>query len=44
LVSGQRQKALDHWEEALRIEPDNKAAQMYLRMARNPPTPSEPPR
>src|SRR5260370_1451887 len=36
LVSGQRQKALDQWEEVLRAEPENKAAQMYLRMARHP--------
>jgi tetratricopeptide (TPR) repeat protein len=44
LVSGQRQKALEQWEEALRVEPDNKAAQMYLRMARHPSPHSDPPR
>jgi tetratricopeptide (TPR) repeat protein len=44
LVSGQRQKAIEQWEEALRAEPDNKVANMYLRMARNPPAVTEPPK
>jgi tetratricopeptide (TPR) repeat protein len=43
LVDGQRQRAIEQWEEALRFEADNKAAQMYLRMAKSPPAPSEPP-
>jgi Tfp pilus assembly protein PilF len=44
LVTGQRQKALEQWEEALRIEPENKAAQMYMRMATHPSGTSDRPR
>lgn len=36
LVSGQRVKAIAEWEQALRVDPDNKSAQMYLRMASDP--------
>ena len=43
LVSGQRQEALTTWQEALRRDPQNKVAQMYLRMAQNPPASSTPP-
>jgi Tfp pilus assembly protein PilF len=35
LTSGQRRQAIEQWQEALRIEPDNKTAQMYLRMAQS---------
>lgn len=34
LALNQRDAALDRWEAALAIDPENKAAQMYLRMAR----------
>jgi tetratricopeptide (TPR) repeat protein len=34
LALNQRDAALARWEAALAIDPDNKAAQMYLRMAR----------
>jgi tetratricopeptide (TPR) repeat protein len=44
LVSGQRQEAIKVWQEALRRNGDNKAAEMYLRIAQNPPVISEPPR
>ncbi len=43
LVSGQRHEAIKVWEEALRRDPQNKSAEMYLRMARNPPATTEPP-
>ncbi|MFI5308140.1 MAG: tetratricopeptide repeat protein [Polyangiales bacterium] len=43
LVSGQRQEAIKVWDEALRRDPQNKAAQMYLRMAHNPPVTTQPP-
>jgi tetratricopeptide (TPR) repeat protein len=43
LLSGQRQAAIEVWEEALRRDSHNKAAEMYLRMARTPPATSEPP-
>jgi tetratricopeptide (TPR) repeat protein len=35
LVSGQRSEALAVWEETLRRDPHNKAADMYIRMAEN---------
>ena len=38
LISGQRKEAMRVWEEALRRDPHNKAAEMYLRMAHNPPS------
>lgn len=41
LITGQRQEALRIWEDALRRDPTNKAAEMYLRMAQNPPVRSE---
>jgi tetratricopeptide (TPR) repeat protein len=44
LVSGHRQEAIKVWEEAMRRDPNNKAADMYLRIAHNPPVISEPPR
>jgi Tfp pilus assembly protein PilF len=44
LVCGQRQKAIEQWEQVLNVEPENKTAQMYLRMARQPSTASDPPR
>jgi tetratricopeptide (TPR) repeat protein len=44
LVGGQRQEAIKVWEEALRRDPQNKTAEMYLRIAHNPPAPSAPPR
>ncbi|MDD9933839.1 MAG: tetratricopeptide repeat protein [Myxococcales bacterium] len=34
LVSGQREDAIEVWEELLQRDPHNKTAQMYLRMAR----------
>lgn len=37
LASGERQKAIEQFEEALRQSPEDKSAQMYLRMAKNPP-------
>ncbi|MDD9972103.1 MAG: tetratricopeptide repeat protein [Myxococcales bacterium] len=43
LVSGKRQQAIEEWERALRIDPHDKSARMYLRMAKDPPVPSEPP-
>jgi tetratricopeptide (TPR) repeat protein len=43
LITGHRHKAIEEWEEALRREPDNKSARMYLRMAQNPPSVTEPP-
>jgi tetratricopeptide (TPR) repeat protein len=44
LVAGQRQEAIKVWQEALRRDADNKAAEMYLRIAQNPPVTSDPPR
>ena len=41
LITGQRQEAVRIWEDALQREPQNKAAEMYLRMAQNPPVRSE---
>jgi len=43
LVSGQRQEAMRVWQEALDRDPTNKSAEMYLRMAKNPPVTSSPP-
>jgi Tfp pilus assembly protein PilF len=43
LVSGQRAKAVEVWQEALALDPGNKVAQMYLRMGQNPPVPTQPP-
>jgi len=43
LMSGQRVQAIDAWREALKLDPGNKVAQMYLRMGMNPPLPTEPP-
>jgi hypothetical protein len=43
LVAGQRHEAVRIWEEALRRDPQNKAAEMYLRMAQNPPVRSDMP-
>lgn len=43
LVSGQRAKAIEEWEEALKLDPHDKSARMYLRMAKDPPVPSDPP-
>ena len=43
LVSGQRREAVSTWQEALRRDPQNKVAEMYLRMAQNPPVPTTPP-
>lgn len=43
LVLGERQAAITEWQRALQNEPDNKSAQMYLKMAQNPPVRSDPP-
>lgn len=43
LVSGQRADAMRVWGEALQRDPQNKAAEMYLRMAKSPPAMTEPP-
>lgn len=41
LVSGKRDEAVTVWQEALRRDPHDKVAQMYLRMAQNPPLPAD---
>lgn len=48
LSMGQPERAMDAWRKAIEIDPDNKAAQMYLRMASGaqqgsqlPPAPSD---
>lgn len=43
LVAGQRDRAIEEWEKALTLDPHDKSAQMYLRMAKDPPVLSEPP-
>jgi Tfp pilus assembly protein PilF len=43
LISGKRDEAVSAWREALKRDPKNKVAEMYLRMAQNPPLPSQPP-
>jgi Tfp pilus assembly protein PilF len=43
LVSGQRPQAIKEWEAVLSQDPQNKSAQMYLRMALDPPVKSERP-
>ena len=43
-VAGPRPEALKLWQEALRRDPSNKAAEMYLRIAQNPPVSTDPPR
>jgi Tfp pilus assembly protein PilF len=43
LIAGRRDEAEEVWREALRLDPQNKVAEMYLRMAQNPPLPSQPP-
>lgn len=43
LVLGERKRAITEWQTALQNEPDNKAAQMYLKMALNPLVRTEPP-
>jgi predicted negative regulator of RcsB-dependent stress response len=37
LAKGDSAAAIKAWETAIEIEPDHKAAAMYLRMARQPP-------
>ena len=44
LVSGQRTRAIEQWQEALKIEPADKSAQMYLRMAQSPSSATDPPK
>jgi tetratricopeptide (TPR) repeat protein len=44
LISGQRAEAMRIWEDALKREPQNKAAEMYLRMANSTPPATDPPR
>lgn len=36
LAQGDREAAIEQWQAALTFDPDNKAAQMYLRMAQSP--------
>jgi len=43
LSLGQQERAIETWKKALEIDPGNKAAQMYLRMATTPPASSSPP-
>ena len=43
LQLGERHAAVAQWEAVVELEPDDKAAQLYLRMARNPPAASDPP-
>ena len=44
LLSGQRAEAVRIWEDALKRDPKNKAAEMYLRMANSAPLATDPPR
>ena len=43
LMTGQKQQAISEWEQALAQDPDDRAAQMYLRIARNDLTRTMPP-
>ena len=43
LVTGHRDLAIAEWEKALSMDPDDRATQMYLRMAKVPPMLSVPP-
>lgn len=43
LAAGDAEAAISSWERALTHDEGNKAAQMYLRMARNPPSTDRPP-
>jgi Tfp pilus assembly protein PilF len=43
LISDKRDEAVSAWREALKRDPKNKVAEMYLRMAQNPPLPAQPP-
>jgi tetratricopeptide (TPR) repeat protein len=37
LTLGHAEKAVEQWNEVVKLDPENKAAKMYLRMAVNPP-------
>ncbi|RLB55344.1 MAG: hypothetical protein DRJ42_06425 [Deltaproteobacteria bacterium] len=42
LSRGEEQRAQEEWQAVLDVDPENRTAQMYIRMAKNPPTSSPP--
>lgn len=43
LAQSRTPEAIEQWQRVLEVDPENKSAQMYLRMAQNPPLSKPPP-